>query len=67
MDELQRAYLRSGGYEKKKIVAVEADGFENEIGNVIDKGERVLKEILGIKHMVTSSHAPSQAFAELSV
>ena len=50
MEELQEVYLRSGDNENKKAVAEEAESLEKEVNYVIEKAERVIKDILEKKH-----------------
>ena len=44
MEELQGVYSRDN--ENKRAFAEEAEGLEKEINNVIEKAERVVKDIL---------------------
>lgn len=44
MDELQDAYVRLGDQENKNAITVEAEGLENEINNVIETAEGVIKK-----------------------
>ena len=46
MKELQGVCLRLGDNESKKAVAKEAEGLEKEENKVIEKAERVIKDIL---------------------
>jgi hypothetical protein len=50
MEELQGVYLHLGDNENKKMGAEEAGGLEKEVNNVIQKAERVIKDILEKKH-----------------
>lgn len=54
MDELQKAYLHLGENDSKKSVVEEAEGLENEVGDAIEKAERVVKDILKKKHVEAS-------------
>ena len=45
-EELQGIYLGLGYNENKEAVAEEAAGLEKEVNNVIEKAERVIKDIL---------------------
>ena len=57
MDELHGAYLHLGDNENNKSVAEEADGLENEINDVIEKEEHVVKNILGKKHAAATEES----------
>ena len=50
MDELQSMYLRLGDKDNMKSIAEEAESFGNEINDVIEKAEGVVKDILEKKH-----------------
>lgn len=57
MDELHRVYLHVGDNENNKSVAEEADSLENEISDVIEKAEHVVKNILGKKHAAATEES----------
>ena len=49
VEELQGVCLRLGDNESKKAVAKEAEGLDKAVSNVIEKPERVIKDILDKK------------------